>query len=161
MSSSTNAIKNKSYHSGFEQVNIYNRSKIGTTINEGYTELLSRRYFNPCHDSYAAVVFIAKTIEYVVEKNKMQKLYMNADLKGLIEVLKEYAAEEEILKFICRSNYAFKYIKKSLIIKNRLVQEAITNTTPFLLKLFLKKLENELASGKISKSEFCCELRLF
>lgn len=73
---------------------------IGLGINEGYTELLARRYFKKDTGYYDDEVIIATLIEEIVTKDKMEQLYFFADLKGLIIELNKYADKSSVNRFI-------------------------------------------------------------
>ena len=83
------------------------RISLGNGINEGYTQLLTKRYFENVafKDSYSYLVLVASTLERVVGQEKTEKLYLNADLFGLINELKSYASEEEIMNFIAATDF--------------------------------------------------------
>lgn len=73
---------------------------IGNGINEGYTELLARRYFDKENGYYDDEVIIAALIEEIIGKDKMESLYFYADLKGLIKSLSAYTDESYVNRFI-------------------------------------------------------------
>ena len=73
-----------------------NSEYIGYGLNEGYTELLTRRYFDikddesDVSDGYDYLVYLARLIEIIVGEEKMQHFYFKADLPGLISELSKY-----------------------------------------------------------------------
>lgn len=75
---------------------------IGRGLNEGYTELLTERYFfDQCDlDTYGILVCFAKDIESIVGKEQMEKLYFSASLYGLKEEIIKYTTEEEFIQFL-------------------------------------------------------------
>ena len=82
----------------------------------------------------------------------MLSLYLNANLFGLINELKQYATEEEIMCFIKNTDFIYKYLdkeKKDLTLKNMLV-ESIKNINEFLVKVYFKKLMIQLNASKIT-----------
>jgi len=83
---------------GFEQSTTFDR--VGVGINEGYTEILVKRYFNIDGTPYVDEMKLASIIETVVGKEKMTQLYFKADLKGLMDEIKIYADGYNIRKFI-------------------------------------------------------------
>ena len=89
-------------YSGFSQVNPEKETYFGQGLNEGYTQYLCEKYFaKDENDNYHAYfVNNARLLENVIGKDKMQSYYMKADLHSLIEDLKRYSSEEEIMKFI-------------------------------------------------------------
>lgn len=83
--------------SGF---NIYLESgeSLGKGLNEGYTELLNKRFFDKKSKSYIRLQKLAELIELFYEnKEDMVTDYFNADIFGLIgELLKSMTLEEAI-----------------------------------------------------------------
>ena len=91
MASSTR--KNVGFHSDY--------TKSGYGINEGYTELLTRKYFGKDEEdtSYSVELSVASILENVIGEDKMKKLYMTANYYGLVFQLQEYIGDDSI-KFI-------------------------------------------------------------
>ena len=79
---------------GFHQSNVAHSTvtSLGRGINEGYTEKLNQEYFSKYIDRgvYDEEIVLASGIERIVGKKKMQELYFNADLKGLIRGINHY-----------------------------------------------------------------------
>lgn len=69
----------------------------GECINEGYTEYLNCKYFIQ-RDSiyYDDDKIIARGIEDIIGSSKMEELYFNSDLKGLINELSKYCSEQVV-----------------------------------------------------------------
>ncbi len=85
---SSSVVKEKKKYSGFHQTDF--KTNLGREINEGYTELLTNRYFpslNLSSIAYQYEAFVAERLEQIVGREKMQSLYLNANLKGLIDEL--------------------------------------------------------------------------
>lgn len=100
---------------------------IGEGINEGYTELLTLRYFGNYmseeenkSSSYPVLVSIMFLIErYFIGKDRMQALYFEQNLPELIEILKDYDTEENIIKFLRKIDFLCLYdLNDSLILRN-------------------------------------------
>ena len=72
---------------------------IGRGLNEGYTSLLTERYFKT-RCGYIIEKYIASLLEKIVGKDKMENLFFTADLDNLIEELKKYSNQDEIITFI-------------------------------------------------------------
>ena len=97
----TNRVADGISYCGFAQIT--NRNVVGYGFNEGYTELLTDRYFNENHlyrTTYPKEVAFAKVIENLIGRYKMEDLYFKSDLYGLITQLNSYYRKEDILKFI-------------------------------------------------------------
>lgn len=81
---------------GFDQ-EIASKYRKGTGLNEGYTELINQRYFstttpvkNGTRISYPNEQWIAYGIEMLVGKEKMEELFFNGDLDGLLTEMSKY-----------------------------------------------------------------------
>lgn len=99
--------KNKNCtNSGFRlDVSCY---KFGEKLNEGYTDIMANRYFSS-PISYEIEVMIVLCIEIIIGREQMEKLYLQSDLEGLIEMLKKYTSEKEICSFISALDNVYKY----------------------------------------------------
>ncbi|MBR6113461.1 MAG: hypothetical protein IKP79_03000 [Bacilli bacterium] len=98
---SNSMIKNGICYSGFSQSKLFGSKVIGVGLNEGYTEFMTEKCFKKIVDTYYAYeVIISSCLDEIVGINKMEKLYLHADLSGLIGELSRYASYEEITQFI-------------------------------------------------------------
>lgn len=146
------------YYCGFSQRSLKDNSvDIGDGLNEGYTELLAHRYFEKKHKmskAYKFEVVIAEKLEKIIEQDKMEILYLNADLPGLIAELKKYISEEEISKFISALDFISCHSNDILIFKNDKIKKSIINIYEFLFKTYMSKLKQQLENRKISVNDF-------
>ena len=129
---------------------------IGKALNEGYTTLLEKRYFDSIEHTqkrgYVKEEFISSTLEQIVGKEEMEKLYFNADLDGLIERLKQFSSEEDIYLFL-------EYFDKVLVnskkkIKTKEAENIYKFIGNFLLKLHVYKVITLFKNDKINDDEF-------
>src|SRR5574344_640205 len=97
LSSSISIDKNS--WSGFSQ-KIDKVCPIGYGLNEGYTALLTNEFFNGGLYSYPFECKIAFLVENIVDQEEIEKLYFEADLKGLISIFEQYSEINSILRFI-------------------------------------------------------------
>lgn len=72
----------------------------GKGLNEGYTELINQRYFQQTEDNEYSTAYpkeqeLVYGIEMLVGKEKMEKLFFNADLDGLINEMSKYMPLQE------------------------------------------------------------------
>ena len=157
MASTTKGYNGMQY-SGFHQGKFFSMS-VGKGLNEGYTETLTRRYFKDKNMSepYDIEVDIARKIEKIVGKDKMTELYLEGNLLGLIEELKQYASEEEIMNFIANVDVINAFEIRDFIFKNKTIQRSIKNMINFLLKAHMRYLRNQLEEGLITEKE-CYEM---
>lgn len=89
---------------GFSQYGGEN-NLIGTGINEGYTNLLVEHYFGLKPKSYKYEMRIARQIENIIGREKMEQLYFKADLQGLIGELSKYCSLDESLNLVQTVDY--------------------------------------------------------
>lgn len=149
--------KGKSY-SGFHQEYLLDHVSLGKGLNEGYTELLSRRFFSHYSyvpDAYEYQVFIAEKLEQIIGEEKMQSLYLNSNLKGLIDNLKQYVSEEEIMKFISNTDFIVNHMddkKLQLFIKN-MIGNCLKSINRFIIICYSKKLQQQVKDGEISSND--------
>ena len=129
--------------SGFRQTK--NDETIGIGLNEGYTEILVKRYFKENNDliTYPIETSIAKSLEIIVESEKMEQLYFTADLKGLILELCKYIDKEEIMDFLTKLDFLYKYsnLKNTNSLIQKKLKSSLLITNKFLIKCYYKKLE--------------------
>ena len=151
---------------GFTQEKLGNQ--IGVGLTEGYTELLSKRYFNEKEymigvtDGYIVEMSIVESLEKIVEKDKLTNLYFNADLKGLISELKKYNDLENILKFI-RSidTITTDLMLKKTNLSNRKYNECIKSCVEFLIESYINKLKQQMFNHEIDYKVFETNLYSF
>jgi len=110
MASTYNDYNNKICYSGFSIEK--GKDKFGIGLTEGYTELLTERYFRGKYkdmpNSYRYAVIYAEEIENLIGQEKMTSLYLNHDLKGLIKELEKYKSKEQIYEFLHETDYIIK-----------------------------------------------------
>lgn len=100
MASSFYNKENQMIFSGFEQNSLFKKG-IGKALNEGYTQLLTERYFSEQIEKvYNIEKSFAQIIEMIVGKEKMKSLYFKVDLPGLINELQNYCDNDEIIKLL-------------------------------------------------------------
>lgn len=146
-------------YSGFQQASLKpGFVSLGKGLNEGYTQLLSQRYFPS--DSYVTVsykyqVFIAEKLEQIIGKEKMQSLYLNSNLKGLIDELKQYVSEEEIMKFISNTDFLVNHMKnkKLQLFEKNMIGNCLKSINRFIIICYSKKLQQQVKDGEISSNE--------
>ena len=131
--------------SGFFQENSSGKS-IGRSLNEGYTEIMSKRYFDDTNDigsSYLLETFFVEFLDDIVGKEKMETLYLNADLPGLIKELEQYSDHESIINFINGLDLVVKYISNKIYLpgEKKLLNDKLKELYDFLLSCFAKKLQ--------------------
>lgn len=131
---------NTSYCTGFFRQ--YSKFSIGRALNEGYTTLLEKRYFNENlnQNCYKNMRMIADKIEILVDKKIMENLYFTANLNGLInEFIKYGKSKTEIILFMDELDY----INCNLGNPDSkiLCQEILYDISGFLIDCYEKKCE--------------------
>lgn len=151
---STSKKDNNLVFNGFSQANIITKETIGIGINEGYTQLLTERYFNDecSKGNYSYFVYICDLLERIVGKSKMEKLYLNSNLYGLVEELKNYAFDEDITCFISYLDFLIKHMYDKKISKKTL--EFIRNIGIFINKFIIMTYINKQKVIDYSDEEF-------
>ena len=146
--------KNEKVASGFRQGYVINNAMtkkyfIGTGINEGYTDLMTKRYLVEDYGTnkigYAYEEKIALLTELIVGKDKMINLYFQANLKGLVEELAKYSSVEEAKEFITILDTITNIKTNKLIIeKEDLLGSLINRVNIYLYKAFNTKTNIDL-----------------
>ena len=90
----------KNGNSGFERQEnglVYYRG-----INEGYTDLMTSKYFNNGERllGYYAASTICAMLNDIVGREKMEKLYLNSNIKGLLNELYKYFGEDKAIDLL-------------------------------------------------------------
>lgn len=116
------------------------KTMIGRALNEEYTAILEKRYFNENANQniYTNVRFLVDKMETIIEKQNMEKLYFTANLNGLInEFIKYGKSKEEIVFFIDELDYLYYSLgdPESKI----LCQDVLYHVTNFLIDCYKKK----------------------
>lgn len=84
--------------SGFDLYGI-----IGEKLNEGYTEYLTQKYFTKGYkytESNDNFLFLAKGIENIIGRERMQEYYFASDINSLINALAKYISRDDAIKLI-------------------------------------------------------------
>lgn len=120
----------------------------GVGINEGFTELLTRKYFG-CSDndcSYLVETSVASVLASIIGEEKMTNLYMEGNYFGLLIALDTYLDSAKISDFFHKLDHF----------------TALTSKSPFILKLpfvdhtistIMKDLSSSLANMYIRKNK--------
>lgn len=126
---------------GFSQ-DFKNGRIVGTGLNEGYTQYLAEKYFNADEKAYPFEKQIAATLEKIIGESKMKTYYFNADLKGLIEFLKQYVSEEEAYQFINSLDFISGHIDDKYLLPSsrQMLDERLKSVNSFLIRLVLSKM---------------------
>ena len=91
----------------------------------------------------------------------MEKLYLEANLYGLIEELSKYSSLDEVMKFISSVDYIKRHNYDLIFLKNKYVQENVNNIFTFLMNAYEEKLNQKLIDNTINQTEFDEKLEVF
>ena len=143
---------------GFEQMAIDGSFYIGKGLNEGYTQLLAERYFGHIEGvkgRYPYLFSVAGLLEEIVGAEKMTSLYLRADLPSLINELKKYVPEDEILDFLKASDFIEKHLfeKDNPPSKDALITQSLVTINEFLFKLNVVKAIKMFLHGELKDEE--------
>lgn len=85
----------------------------------------------------------------------MRTLYFNANLKGLIDCLKQYHSEEEVYKFINTLDFLNKHIQDKCLLPGyfKVLLNGIKYITSFLMQAILRKTITDNNENQISVEE--------
>ena len=146
---------------GFEQEEKREDGKwhsLGSALNEGYTELMTDRYFKKEKLkglSYEYQVSVVRKIEQVIGRDKMEQLYLTSNPKGLFDALTMYISEVEA-KILFFNNDRLLLNKPSK--KNAMSEEDVKKTLEeidrILVNLFVTKETRRLNNQEISEDEY-------
>ena len=143
--------QNDVLYSGFKQ--FIKGECIGKGLNEGYTQLLTQRYFN-CENNghYPYHVEIMEVLEKIVGKEKMESLYLHADLMGLTVELNKYMPNDEIMRFIADMDYILVVYgnEKKSHRESSLLHRSFINVNRFLTICYVRKVRQEIRENKLS-----------
>ena len=130
--------------------------KLGNGLNNGYTNLLVKRYFNKSKESYPIEMKIAFNIEQIVTKKLMEQLYFKADLNGLINELSKYSSKQQVVDLINSIDYINKRVNYDRTKSNheRFIIHKVKEINLFLLNCYINKLTIEFKNNQISLNEF-------
>ena len=147
---------------GFQQINYLKEETIGRGLNEGYTELLTSRYFNKqiknrCY-SYDICTFFAEKLEQIVEKDRMEKFYMNADLFGLCKYLTNFDEFKNILIFLLKLDHLVTHASSS---NTKKYQEYYELIECYLAKWYISKKKQELDHNIIDKDTYDIKIKKY
>lgn len=131
---------------------------IGAGLDEGYTQLLTERYFGNkgIKKAYGLFVDLVRHIEILVGREKMEMLYSQADLRGLIDELQKYATYEDIIDLLDDLDYIFGAVQTKImplpkvVAKYRYQRVLLRLSNMFLSKAKQVKTEKEVEALKVT-----------
>lgn len=148
---------------GFLRANKKKNFVLGKALNEGYTQLMTERYFQNNIEtvseafSYRVCARIAKNIEIIIGKSKMEKLYLTADLRGLINELTLYDEAENVVNFLKAFDNLKEMIESNMgidITENPIITDRLLFVQKYLIKIYIIKQGIEYNNSNIDYEHF-------
>lgn len=132
----------------------YSETSFGVGINEGYTQLLTNRYF-PSDKNYLFYPYltkIASILEYIIGKDEMQSMYMRGELNILFGKLSSLSSEEDAKNFIILlDNICFHLYKKGLNNESKeILNQSLYEINVLLTKFAINKCVLESTTDKLN-----------
>lgn len=137
----------------------------GRSLDEGYTEKIMRKYFpskeKKDFDSWEIDIEIISFLDLIIGENKMQQLYFDEGLSGLIAELSKYSEQDDIFMFLSYSDLLYDHFRNPKK-ANSSQNNSSTYLKPifkFLINTYSKKIEIDL--GKEAKEKFLKNVNFF
>lgn len=151
--------------SGFAQ-HTKGKARLANGLNEGYTQLLAERYFGESKElmkAYPYEKYTAEKLEMIIGKDKMESLYLNANLNALVQELSQYEDESTILKFLTDLDFLEKHLgdKRMMPMEKGMINSKLASTNQFLLNCYIKKLNNDFNGYGLANEELKDKLVAF
>ena len=141
---------------------------IGKGLNEGYTEVLANRYFpgennENIADAYIYLKLIAKKVEEIIGKETMEGLYLDASLGGLVNELKKYSTDKEIMQFIADTDFINKNMHLDRInhTVKIMLDKCISRINRFLIVCYANKAKAMVNRNELNKEELNYKINEF
>lgn len=156
-------IETKNYiYSGFSQVNKQEKTIIGIGLNEGYTNLLDRRYFSSIcpgkedrlKRTYPLLTNLADLLEGFLSSEFMEQAYFEADLHAITEVLSHYVDELEINTFLKAMDSIYYFGDNARRINVLKVFINYKYVIYFLCRCYMKHFAMLLSNGEINQENY-------
>ena len=160
----SSVINGSNAYSGFSMYSPKEKVDIGMGLNEGFTQLLTTRFFKDIPKAYMFEMNIALLLEYIVGDKNMASMYLNADLNSLIDYLSKYAKREEIIYFLTCLDFILECetSRKTNLFPKGKILDSMTYVIDFLIRVFAFKISDEFNKKEIDKealakyiSSFC------
>lgn len=139
--------------SGFNQYGLL--YDIANSFDEGYTDLLSERYFDD-EILYMIEANIVSKVELMLGKEKMRSMYTANDLMGLIKFLSKHSSKQEAIGFITMMDKLDNYDYESKEAIN--LMNILSN---YLVNVYLNFLAENYSLGIIDNADVNNELSKF
>lgn len=135
-------------------------NRCGCGINEGYTELLTRKYFgwDERDYSYFNEVGVAAVINSVIGEERMKSLYMHGDYSGLLIELEHYLGKDAHSFVVKLDQYTRFMTQAPFLVRIPPIDKRVMSLMDFvsknLAKIYFKKNESLLMDENASQELF-------
>lgn len=132
-----------------------NNNSYGKGCNEGYTTLLTKRYFPNEFISYLFLPEIFVTIENALGVQKMSSFYFDENPDNFYDEFEKYLSSEEVNNFIENTDFLLLSMIKDVNtpFKRKKIYKALKNTCDIVFKFIVKKTEEEYVNNIITLEE--------
>ena len=146
---------------GFRQFDLKECKEIGNGLNEGYTEYMTLKYFFNVDylfkSGYWVETIISSQLEKIIGNDKMESLYMQANLLGLISELEKYNTKDKIIEFLQDLDLYSGRGKLGDLSKSQnkyIIEKHLKNINKFLCTTYFRKISSQLVKKQISDDDF-------
>jgi hypothetical protein len=148
-----------------DEANYENIIFLGKALNEGYTEIMTNRYFGVdiSKSGYSYYIEMTSKLEEIVGSNFMEKQYMHANLKELIIEVSKYATVEDTINYIKNMDFHILHArdKNKTVYEKKLLRKCKRDCALFLINTFENKMKMEYNNGNITACEALNKLDTF
>lgn len=148
----------KRLYVGFFQYNRTNNTYIGDGLNEGYTELLTFRYFKDFYNSkyhdnelYAVSKVLVQYIEEILGQFFFEECYFTSDLKTVVDTLDLYIDNKKTIKFIESLDIINHSLEGDMYYSHEYGLNAYYNAVNYIYNLYLGYYEYYYKHNEIDK----------
>lgn len=118
---------------------------IGKGLNEGYTTLLARRYFENANNSYQLLQVLASSVEDIVGIEKMENMYFRGALDELIMELSKYASSLDVITLLRKIDHIhYAIYSSSRVIPSLFTPSKYRECVILLAKMYRNKIKSKL-----------------
>ena len=153
----SSALKHELFHMASSiptwDIGGFQNNDIGIGLDEGYTEVLTKRYFNTKSIAYVFEREAMKNLEMIIGKEKMESLYLKADLQGLIREMQKYSTLEEITKFISNLDYICQHAEFTLGVKTKYIEAPAREVQDFLINAYTSKVKQQVERNELKETD--------
>ena len=157
----SSVVSKNCIYSGFQQWNRKSGIIIGIGLNEGYTNLLDKRYFGDyvpekskdLEYTYMISTSIAALLENFVGQENMERWYFTADLDSLVDYLSKYISRDECVTFLLAMDNVFKLVDKGKVQSPWKAAKNYQYIINFLGRCYMNLYLDEYYQGAYGKKE--------